>query len=235
MSSFSDPNRGKQAQPLLPSRIDICLPGVPNRLLPTPFDRIYNVQNRRLELDCFDMLNYTVQVLLDVASHISPTERSRLSRQPVVYVDLASGLMVHCKERLLANYSMECILTQHNSTDPLVFYPSWPGVFFDEDGYPYFAEPRSSADERPKIIPTTARVAPSAAPESDDKTLDGEAIALSEPSPPVELSRHHYIPTEPHQFLPQEPTDEYVPEQTKKRRYVPKQPDQFSSFTFQRL
>jgi hypothetical protein len=42
----------------LPARVDLCLPGRANQVLPIPLDRVYNVEERMLEVDCFDFLNY---------------------------------------------------------------------------------------------------------------------------------------------------------------------------------
>ncbi|CAB9527841.1 expressed unknown protein [Seminavis robusta] len=151
----------------VPGRINICLPGVANQLIPIPLDRVYNVEDRRLLVDCFDILNYTVQMLLDTASHLSPTERERLSNAPCVFVHPMSGLMLHT-ERSFANFAMECILTEHNSKEALVLSPSWPSVYFDENGYPAFCneeetKSQTPAETRPQLPsnkPTPASLEP---------------------------------------------------------------------------
>lgn len=233
---------------LMPFRIDVCLPGIPDRLLPIPLDRVYNVEHRKLVTDCFEILNYTVQLLLDIASHLSPSEREKLGNPPGVYVHPASGLMVHSKERSFANFAMECILTQHNSTDPLVFSPSWPSVFFDEDGYPFFSESQPMEDtsnlNRNSTAPTGAfrqqhpAALAGASTRSDDKTLEGEGIPTE---PTLEKNPHHYSASEQHHFVPEEPiVQEHAPRQQqpeRKRKHVKfeKPPDEYVSLTFQRL
>jgi hypothetical protein len=246
MSTFDPPATEIQDSggTLIPCRVDVCLPGIPDRLLPIPFDRVYSVKNKRIVVDCFEILNYTVQLLLDIASHLSPIEREKLGHPPGVYVHPATGLMVHSKERSFANFAMECILQQHNSTDPLVFSPSWPSVFFDEDGYPFFAESPSEAAEGNPLtsepLASTSRLPVDPLPPSsasmDEKTLEGERI-LTEPPITFEKNPHHYIPTDKFQFLPEEPTQEYVPKRPKKRKHVSLQrpPDEYITLTLQRL
>lgn len=82
-----------------------------------------------------------VQLILDIASHLSPSERERLaqSKSKCVFVHPTSGLLLHT-ERSFAHFGMKCILAEHNSTEALVLSPSWPSVYFDQDGYPAFCD-----------------------------------------------------------------------------------------------
>jgi len=124
---------------VFPLRINVCLPGAPQRLLPIPLARLYSVEHGQLMSDFVDVLDYTVQLLLETASHLSPTERERMGNAPPYFIHPDSGLLIHTA-RSFANFAFECILTEHNSPQPLVISPQWPSVFFDENGFPTFCD-----------------------------------------------------------------------------------------------
>ena len=195
-----------------PCRIDLALPGTFHRLLPIPLARVYNTQDRRLVEDCFDILNYTVQLLLDMASHLSPMERERLGKTACIYVHPESGLLIHTSKSF-ANFAFECILTEHNSTDPLILSPSWPSVFFDENGYPSFCD---MAEDQP-LQPTPT-----------DKSLEGENRALG--APPSAARVHQTTGQQAPAIIPD------TCQQNKRRHQsLEGEPDEYSTLTLPRL
>ena len=218
-----------------PCRINLSLPGSFRQLLPIPLSRVYDIQREKLTSDCFDILDYTVQLLLDIASHLSPTERERLSTIECNYVHPESGLVILHATPSFANYSWECILAEHNSNDPLVLSASWPSVFFDEDGYPSFCEEVQVADTRQQLDDT-------------EETLEGEHIlSLGAQPPPGAALRsgsfmHHAVPVNaghPQQQRPAViiPENSTANRKSHKRRNpgLQSKPDEYSTLTFQRL
>lgn len=226
---------GDQAPQLFPSRVDLSLPGTFRQRLPIPLARVYDVQHAKLTSDCFDILDYTVQLLLDVASHLSPAERERLASIECNYVHPESGLLILHATRSFANYSWECILAEHNSTDPLVLSASWPSVFFDEDGYPSFCEAVKNEQQQ------------------EEDTLEGENIPLGAQPPLGGTARashymHHAVPLNAGHPQQQRPTvipDHYAQQpradnnhcKSHKRRNpgLQAEPDEYSTLTFPRL
>jgi hypothetical protein len=163
-----------------------------------------------------------VQLLLDIASHLSPPERDRLGQSKCVFVHPTSGLLLHT-ERSFANFAMKCILTEHNSTEALVLSPSWPSVYFDQDGYPAFGD---LDDNYPTASSTTS--------------LAGEKISTAAP----DLIEHSGLHREryPGGSTPAPadwgPAQVYVPKaRPKKRRHFSpgKQPEEYTTLTMTRL
>jgi hypothetical protein len=120
---------------------------------------------------------------------------------------------------------MKCILTEHNSTEALVLSPSWPSVYFDEDGYPTICD---QADNYPAASSTTS--------------LAGEKISTAPPHliEHSELYREQYPAGNHNKPAPGDwgPAQVYVPKaRPKKRRHfsLDKQPEEYTSLTMTRL
>lgn len=233
MSTVDDTTQ-EQAPQRFPSRVNLSLPGNFRQLLPIPLSRVYDVQREKLTSDCFDILDYTVQLLLDVASHLSPAERERLATIECNYVHPESGLVILHATPSFANYSWECVLAEHNSNSPLVLSASWPSVFFDDDGYPSFCD---EIDHTQQVDDT-------------EETLEGEHIPLGAQPPPGGVTRSGYYM---HQAIPLNaghsqqqrpaiiPENSYYPptanRKSHKRRNpgLQSKPDEYSTLTFPRL
>ena len=227
-----------QSPQLFPCRVDLSLPGTFRQLLPIPLNRLYDLQHAKLTNDCFDILDYTVQLLLDVASHLSPTERERLSSIECNYVHPESGLVILHATRSFANYSWECILAEHNSTDPLVLSASWPSVFFDENGYPSFCETKEQQEEEDALkgehIPLGAQP-PSGGTAARGSHYMHHAIPLNAGHP--QQQRPAVIP-DYHARQQQQPQANANYCKSQKRRKHPglqAEPDEYSTLTFPRL
>lgn len=113
--------------------------------MPIPLTRMYNAHMGTLTNDCFDVLRYAVRLLLDTASHLSSVERERLKTRmdrnaAFTFVHPASALLLGGNTREFANFAIDCILSEHNSTSPLLLTPRWPSVSFDKQGRPTFPQ-----------------------------------------------------------------------------------------------